>query len=129
MIGFTKCKDLEDWLMGSGESAETADSKAQQANQPTGQQVARQKATQEQAEWMFKTFDNPCKPEADPSLDPFAARDSASDSSSDDDMLGGGLHLMAGARQPDFVGHVAEKCTDLNQFILKMDQLVRNAHN
>ena len=34
MIGFTKCKDLEDWLMGSGESAETADSKAQQPPQP-----------------------------------------------------------------------------------------------
>jgi len=28
MMGVGKCKDLDEWLMGSGESAETADSKA-----------------------------------------------------------------------------------------------------
>jgi hypothetical protein len=27
MMGIGKCKDLDEWLMGSGESAETADSK------------------------------------------------------------------------------------------------------
>jgi hypothetical protein len=26
-MGVGKCKDLDEWLMGSGESAETADSK------------------------------------------------------------------------------------------------------
>jgi hypothetical protein len=27
MMGVGKCKDLDEWLMGSGDSAETADSK------------------------------------------------------------------------------------------------------
>jgi hypothetical protein len=27
IMGFAKCKDLDEWLMGSGESAETAESK------------------------------------------------------------------------------------------------------
>jgi hypothetical protein len=27
MMGIGKCKDLDEWLIGSGESAETADSK------------------------------------------------------------------------------------------------------
>jgi len=29
MMGLGKCKDLDEWLMGSGQSAETADSKTQ----------------------------------------------------------------------------------------------------
>ena len=29
-MGVGKCKDLDEWLMGSGESAETADSKGNQ---------------------------------------------------------------------------------------------------
>lgn len=48
MIGFQKCKDLEDWLMGSGESAETADSK---------NQTDPKTAKADLGEWMFKTFD------------------------------------------------------------------------
>lgn len=54
MIGFTKCKDLEDWLMGSGESEETADSKAQMVERETREQNRKEEP---QGEWMFKTFD------------------------------------------------------------------------
>jgi hypothetical protein len=32
MMGVVKCKDLDEWLMGSGESNETADSKKNQVN-------------------------------------------------------------------------------------------------
>jgi hypothetical protein len=40
-------------------------------------------------------------------------------------MLGGGMHLLNKPKAPDYVGQVAEKCIDLNQFILKMDELVQ----
>ena len=119
MIGFTKCKDLEDWLMGSGESAETADSKAQ---------IEAKKVGNELGEWMFKTFDqNPCgkkEQKIEQKLDPFGDDDNQSEQS-DDFMLGGGMHLLNKPKAPDYVGQVAEKCIDLNQFILKMDELVQ----
>ena len=99
MVGFTKCKDLEDWLMGSGESAETADSKAQEPKKA------------EFGEWMFKTFDQggPLKrePQKEASkLDPFedCEEDDVSDQSDDDFMLGGGMHLLNKPKAPDYVG-------------------------
>lgn len=100
MAGFNKCKDLEDWLMGSGESAETAASKV--VEQP-----------KEQGDWMFKTFDQVKPADLKPAdLDSFGANDEE-DLSDDDFMLGGGMHLLA-KPQPDYVGQVAEKCVDLN---------------
>jgi len=121
MIGFQKCKDLEDWLMGSGESAETSDSKAQVADQ--------KKVPDQMGEWMFKTFDKVKAPTLKAEeLDPFAAEDEEDedDQSEDDFMLGGGMHLINKPKaQPDYVGQVAEKCADLNQFIMKMDELVQ----
>ena len=33
MMGVAKCKDLDEWLMGSGESNETAESKTKEHNQ------------------------------------------------------------------------------------------------
>lgn len=121
MIGFTKCKDLEDWLMGSGESAETADSKVQ---------IEAKKASNEMGEWMFKTFDQngvgKKEHKVEANLDPFDNdEDDDQSEQSDDFMLGGGMHLLNKPKAPDYVGKVAEKCIDLNQFILKMDELVQ----
>lgn len=35
------------------------------------------------------------------------------------------MHLLNKPKAPDYIGQVAEKCIDLNQFILKMDELVQ----
>lgn len=59
-------------------------------------------------------------------MDPFeGGAESVSSEESDDFMLGGGMHLMQNNKPKDYVGHVAEKCADLNQFIMKMDELVK----
>lgn len=74
MMGIGKCKDLDEWLMGSGESAETADSKGNpqlkfgvknkqnSLVQPTAVvqdndcEVDSEKEGDEE-DWMFRTFD------------------------------------------------------------------------
>ena len=40
MMGIGRCKDLDEWLVGSGESAETADSNAAKQRAGLRQQVA-----------------------------------------------------------------------------------------
>jgi len=58
-----QCKEVEEWLMGSGESAETAASQAMRPNQnfkivggKPMQQVDSEAAEDPKEDWMFKTF-------------------------------------------------------------------------
>ena len=100
-MGLGKCKELDEWLMGSGESAETADSK----NKPSLQFGARHHQNQliqpgkianieedcediesakDDEDWMFQTFDKAKllgKPKANKeALDPFGdIRDQSKD--------------------------------------------------
>jgi hypothetical protein len=39
MMGIGRCKDLDEWLVGSGESAETADSAKRGINTSSGQNL------------------------------------------------------------------------------------------
>jgi hypothetical protein len=92
MMGLGKCKDLDEWLMGSGESAETADSKSKQnlkfgARHHQNQLVQPGKvacieededgieSVKDDEDWMFQTFDKAKllgKPKATKeALDPF----------------------------------------------------------
>ena len=90
MMGLGKCKDLDEWLMGSGESALTTDSKGQ-INLKFGTRHDQKKLVQPGAcvepdddavdsakddeDWMFQTFDKSKllgKPKATKeALDPF----------------------------------------------------------
>ncbi len=74
MMGIGKCKDLDEWLIGSGESAETADSKGNPqlkfgvknkqnslvqpttVNKDVDCDVDSEKEAEED-DWMFRTFD------------------------------------------------------------------------
>lgn len=65
------------------------------------------------------------------SLDPFEqpADEVESQLSEDDFMLEGGMQLLNKPKMNDYVGQMAEKCVDLNQFISKMDELVQQHYN
>lgn len=86
MMGVGKCKDLDEWLMGSGETVETADGKptSNQFGQKSKQNHLIQPKPAEEADdiddvasekdeedWMFCTFDKG-KANMRKQLDPFA---------------------------------------------------------
>lgn len=95
MMGIGKCKDLDEWLIGSGESAETADSKGNAKlafglknkqnslvqpkvvgqDDDCGVDSEKSEEGENEEDWMFRTFDKAklCgKPAAEKqSLDPF----------------------------------------------------------
>lgn len=131
MMGVGKRKDLDEWLQGSDESAATATSKVNPATSNFfGNRISKTQpiqpgkkcnndeediaASDEEEDWMFRTFDKPKKnivPKKT-ALDPFAENEGSFQAEE-----------LFFVKEQTILNTVADKCMNLTDFMKEMDTI------